>query len=267
MRAIRLFLRLTLFYVLFFLFMFGVLHFVPEAMNHLPVGGAQSLLAETGNDPFANIEVGASEVSDLRGSMVWVTIAIIGSLIAAWPVSWTYIASRKGQFYNESIVRTILILPMILTSIVLIVHNSLALAFSLAGIVSAIRFRNTLKDPGDALFILISIGIGLAGGIGALEIALAMTMAVNYASVLLWITEFGVKGKGDRYMRRPYIEGQKDMPFWKTLLSFEFNPDIEADKDDADNEKPLKGKPLEKQSDKDVSDNIEKSKTPEASKP
>ena len=93
---------------------------------------------------------------------------------------------------------------MLLTSIVLMVHNSLALAFSLAGIVGAVRFRNTLKSPGDALYILMAIAIGLSAGIGAIEIAIMMTILVNYAFVILWYTEFGVKDGSQRYMRRPY---------------------------------------------------------------
>ena len=76
-------------------------------------------------------------------------VAVLGSVLTALPVSWTYIACRKRDEYDNSIIRTIIILPMLLTSIVLMVHNSLALAFSLAGIVGAVRFRNTLKSPGD----------------------------------------------------------------------------------------------------------------------
>jgi len=244
MRALTLFYRLTLFYIAFAILMFGVLRFVPGSINYLPVGGAQSLLAETGNDPFANIEVGATEVSDMRGSVTWVLTAIFGALLISLPVSWTYIASRKEKFYNGSIVRAVIILPMILTSIVLMVHNSLALAFSLAGIVGAIRFRNTLKDPGDALYILIAIGIGLAGGIGALEIAFAMTMAVNYVSTILWITEFGVKDTGNRYMRRPYRSGEKDLTVVEAILNT--NTDETSGEDEAeiaDKEKSAKDTP------------------------
>jgi len=125
-------------------------------------------------------------------------------LLISIPVCTTYIACRKRNEYDNSIVRSILILPMLLTSIVLIVHDSLALAFSLAGIVGAVRFRNTLKSPGDALYILMAIGIGLSAGIGAIEVALVTTVLINYCYVFLWATEFGVINGSTRYMRRPY---------------------------------------------------------------
>ena len=204
MRAIQLFFQLSLYYIIFGLFIFFGLTLLPELKDFMPIGGAQSLLSQSSNDPFAAIEVGTSQISNIGESLIWIFIAVLGSVLTALPVSWTYIACRKRDEYDNSIIRTIIILPMLLTSIVLMVHNSLALAFSLAGIVGAVRFRNTLKSPGDALYILMAIAIGLSAGIGAIEIAIMMTILVNYAFVILWYTEFGVKDGSQRYMRRPY---------------------------------------------------------------
>lgn len=204
MRAFRLFTRLTAYYLSASIIIYLILRFVPEGRDYLPVGGAQTLLAGASSDPFAAIEIGSTGISDLRGSILWVFIAVVAALLISIPVCWTYIACRKRNEYDNSIVRSIIILPMLLTSIVLIVHNSLALAFSLAGIVGAVRFRNTLKSPGDALYILMAIGIGLSAGIGAIEVAIVMTVLVNYCYVALWATEFGVMNGSTRYMRRPY---------------------------------------------------------------
>ena len=78
---------------------------------------------------------------------------------------------RNDDEYDQSLINTILVLPMVVTGIVIIVQNSLALAFSLAGIAGAVRFRNSLKSSGDALFILLAVAIGLSAGIGAVELA------------------------------------------------------------------------------------------------
>jgi len=204
MRALRLFIRISLYYGCAALFIFLLLKIFPSARDYFPVGGAQSIISGSGDDPFASIDFATGKVTDLGGSMLWVLIAVLSSLLISIPVCTTYIACRKRNEYDNSIVRSILILPMLLTSIVLIVHDSLALAFSLAGIVGAVRFRNTLKSPGDALYILMAIGIGLSAGIGAIEVALVTTVIVNYCYVFLWYTEFGVIKGSTRYMRRPY---------------------------------------------------------------
>ena len=82
----------------------------------------------------------------------------------------------------------------------LAMQNSLALAFALAGIAGAVRFRNSLKSSGDALFILISVAIGLSAGIGAVELAAVISIALNYVFALLWITEYGERKGMKRYL-------------------------------------------------------------------
>ena len=93
-------------------------------------------------------------------------------------------------------------LPMVVTGIVIIVQNSLALAFALAGIAGAVRFRNSLKSSGDALFILCSVAIGLSAGIGAVELAAVISVAFNFTFAILWLTEYGERARHEALSRR-----------------------------------------------------------------
>ena len=111
-------------------------------------------------------------------------------------------AIRIRDEYDQSLIETIMLLPIAVTSIVIIVNNSIALAFGLAGIVGGVRFRNTLKSSGDALYVLLAIGIGLAAGIGAVEIAIVMTMFFNFCILILWTVDFGALRGTHRYMRK-----------------------------------------------------------------
>jgi hypothetical protein len=88
-------------------------------------------------------------------------------------------------------VQTIIIMPIVVTGISMIVLNSLALAFSLAGIVAAVRFRFTLDQPSHAMYIFVAISIGLGAGIGALGVALVISMAFVYANLAIWKLEYG----------------------------------------------------------------------------
>lgn len=202
MRVYRLFVRLTVYYLAVSAIVFAGVKLFPGLTDFLPLGGAESLLRGVGDDPFQSIEIGATRVSTLIDSLVWLVIAIIGALLTILPVSWTYMAIRDRDEYDQSMVETIMILPIAVTAIVIIVHNSLALAFSLAGIVGGVRFRNTLKSSGDALYILLAIGIGLSAGIGAMEIAIVMSIAFNYCFLTLWVTDYGAKKGAHRYMRK-----------------------------------------------------------------
>jgi hypothetical protein len=62
-------------------------------------------------------------------------------------------------------VQLLIILPLVVAGIVVLVKDSLALAFSLAGIVAAVRFRNTLDDSKDAVYVFLATGVGLAAAL------------------------------------------------------------------------------------------------------
>jgi hypothetical protein len=203
LRVAHLFTKLSLYYAAITGLVVAAVSLFPALDAYLPIGGAQALLSGASNDdPFKAIEIGATRVSSLGGSVLWMTIAITGAVLTILPVSWTYMAIRKRNEYDQSLVETIMILPIAVTSLVILVHNSVALAFSLAGIVAVVRFRNTLQSTGDALYVLVAIGIGLAAGVGAMEVAIVMSLAFNYCFLILWISDFGGHRGTRRYMRR-----------------------------------------------------------------
>jgi Domain of unknown function (DUF4956) len=74
--------------------------------------------------------------------------------------------------------------------IVVLVKYSVALAFSLAGIVAAVRFRNTLDDSKDAVYIFLATAIGLAAAVD-LPVALVISVLFNIVALSLWYSDFG----------------------------------------------------------------------------
>jgi len=204
MKAIRLFAQLSVYYLVIGLVVFVALKMFPWARDYLPVGGVEELInqpQQAGANGLTGVQAQPSgHVDSLSDSLFWLSTAIIGALLTALPVSWTYMSIRNNDEYDQSLISTIIILPLVVTGIVVIVQNSLALAFSLAGIAGAVRFKNSLKSSGDALFILLSVGIGLSAGIGAVELAIVMSIAFNYGFLALWFTEYGEREGMKRYM-------------------------------------------------------------------
>lgn len=105
------------------------------------------------------------------------------TLLLMLPVSWVYRAIHTDSIYDHSIDTTTLVLPAVVAGIVTVVQHSLALAFSLAGIVAGVRFRRALSDTFDTLFILASIGVGISAGVKSIEIAIVLTVFFNYAAI------------------------------------------------------------------------------------
>src|SRR5438067_5108585 len=201
MRAGKLLLQITAYYLVIALIVFAALKLWPGLRGYLPIGGVEQLITQPSKNPLqASEAVRAAHVANFGQSVFWLVVAIIAAILVSLPVSWMYMAVRGGDEYDQSLVNTIIVLPMVVTGIVIIVQNSLALAFSLAGIAGAVRFRNSLKSSGDALFILLAVGIGLAAGIGAIELAAVISIAFNYCFAALWITEYGEREGMKRFL-------------------------------------------------------------------
>jgi hypothetical protein len=201
MRAGKLLVQITAYYLIIALVIFVALKIWPGLRGYLPIGGVEQLISQPAKNPLqASEAVRAAHVANFGQSVFWLVVAIIAAIIVSLPVSWVYMAVRGGEEYDQSLVNTIIVLPMVVTGIVIIVQNSLALAFRLAGIAGAVRFRNSLKSSGDALFILLAVGTGLAAGIGAIELAAVISIAFNYCFAMLWITEYGERAGMKRFL-------------------------------------------------------------------
>lgn len=201
MPALRLVGQLTLYYAIIGIAVFAAITIWPEFRGYLPVGGVETLISQPSANPLEGLDaIRSQQVGTLGQSLFWLVVAIIGAFLCALPVTWVYMAVRSGAEYDQSLVNTILVLPIVVTGIVIIVQNSLALAFSLAGIAGAVRFRNSLKSSGDALFILVSVAIGLSAGIGAVELAAVVSISLNYCFAMLWMTEYGERKGMKRYL-------------------------------------------------------------------
>lgn len=107
------------------------------------------------------------------------------------PVTWIYVMTRRRKGFRQSVVQTLMILPIVVAGVVFMVKNSLALAFSLGGIVAAVSFRNTLRDTKDAVYIFLGTGVGLAAGIQSVPLAAALSVTFNVVILILWYTDFG----------------------------------------------------------------------------
>jgi hypothetical protein len=201
MRALKLFAQLSIYYLILVGGVWLVLRNYPDVRSYLPIGGAEQLInAGASKSNALEAVTQAAGVRTLGESLGWMGMAIVGVLLTALPVSWVYMATRTTEAYDQSLISSILILPVVVGSIVIVVQHSLALAFALGGIAGAVRFKNSLKSSGDALYILLSVGIGLSAGIGAVELALVMSFAFNYCFVALWISEYGERQGMKRYM-------------------------------------------------------------------
>ncbi|MGQ0813635.1 MAG: DUF4956 domain-containing protein [Gemmatimonadota bacterium] len=181
--------RLALFYLLIIAAGIALITYVPIIRNAWVSATANetSQLSDITKTDALTLTAKGDDPAERAISVLFITL---GALLISLPVAWVYTLTRRLR-YDPSLVHSVIMLPMVVSAIVVIVKDSVALAFSLAGIVAVVRFRNTLKDPKDAVYIFLALGIGLASGIQALDIALVMSLMFNTVILVLWRYNLG----------------------------------------------------------------------------
>ncbi len=162
----------------------------PEFVEYLPLGG----LGDLASDPLDSFEPVYSSfertVLDPDGP-IRLALACLGAVILIVPVSWVYFITSRQNSIDQSFVQTIIILPVVVSGIAMIVQYSVALAFSLAGIVAAVRFRFSLAMPSDAMYVFVAIAVGLGSGVGAVGVATVISFAFTITTLTMGRLEYG----------------------------------------------------------------------------
>ena len=114
-----------------------------------------------------------------------IALALIGAFLVAYPVALMYQWTNNAETYRPDFGRAMVLLPIAVAMAVFIVKDSLALAFSLAGIAAVVRWRLALREAMDGVFMFVMIGIGLAAGVQLLIVALVASIVFNFMILAL----------------------------------------------------------------------------------
>ena len=203
--------RLIVYYLAVFLVGFLAWRYLPPSVKDLVHMATQPLV---GGSAAPTVQFQTPDPSlELLSPMAVVfmgIIAMLAALIFCLPVSWTYMFTRQKKGYSQSVVHTLLLLPMVVSMVATLVRSSVALAFSLAGIVAAVRFRVALEDSRDAVFVFAVMALGLACGV-QLEIAAVLSVLFVTIVLILWYSDFA--------RTPPSLEGERAQKHYEKAVA------------------------------------------------
>lgn len=187
--------RLLAYYGILAIIVLALAYFFPDVLRRVAAKGVSevaegpTVLVDALNaSPSASVGFGPGSLGDVAITTV---LILLGTLVLMLPVTWVYMSARPIPGHNQAIVQTLLFLPMVVAGIVFIIQNSLALAFSLAGVMAAVRFRTTLRDTRDVVYIFLSIVVGFAGGVQSLAVGAIISIVYNMVLLITWRYDYG----------------------------------------------------------------------------
>lgn len=120
-----------------------------------------------------------------------IVLDLLLSYVLAQFVAWLYIWTHRGLSYSRNLTHSIVIIAMVVTSVMLVVGDSIARAFGLVGALAIIRFRTVLRDTRDTVFIFLALTIGIAIGAHHYAVAIGSALIIGLVAVQLSLTGFG----------------------------------------------------------------------------
>jgi len=116
--------------------------------------------------------------------------------------------------YSKGFVLTLVLLPMVVQTVILLVSGNLGAGVAVAGTFSLVRFRSVPGGAREIAAIFTAMAIGLATGMGYIAVAALLTVAVGLASLLMIHLHFGEQ---DENIRRLRVTMPEDLDYTKVF--------------------------------------------------
>ncbi len=196
--------RLVAYYALLFLFIFQASLLLRELGANYNLEGFEKIKGLI--DEAFNLSMSFDDVA-------YTFFALLLAFIFTLPIAWIYTVTRNDESFDPSLAQTIVVLAMVVTGVMIVISDETARAFALAGVVVAVRFRNTLQDTKDAVYVFVAVAIGMGCGTRVFHIAVWLSVIMSLTMYLLWKYQFGKSlrrastftgGKGKKEVQKLY---------------------------------------------------------------
>jgi hypothetical protein len=156
--------------------------------------------------------------SILEGSLSLQTfsICIISALILGLIVALVHSKTARS---NSNFATTLTILPVLVTTVILLVNGNLGTAVAVAGAFSLVRFRSVPGNSKEIMNVFFAMAIGLACGTGYIGFAALFTIFTSLVTLFLHLINFGKTDKREKILR---IDVPEDFDYTKDFDE-EFN--------------------------------------------
>lgn len=152
-----------------------------------PTDRSNSILSEL-FDPDYDTAAGNSE--DIIASRIFLRFLIAAILATFLAFRWRRGLSLSKR--NPYVAQTQILLAVVAAAMMMVVGDSAARAFGIFAAASLVRFRTNIRDPKETTVLLICLGVGLACGVGRLDMAAILTV---FSLVMLWVLENFERGQ------------------------------------------------------------------------
>lgn len=137
------------------------------------------------------LDVFTLQASMSQGSLVASIYAVVLSFVLSNLIALTYEKTFQGLSYSRTFVQALILGSIVVSIAMQAIGDNIARGIGMFGALTLIRFRSSLKDPKDMIFIFASLSIGIANGVHAYQVATVGTLGFCVAAFIIFKSPFG----------------------------------------------------------------------------
>lgn len=118
-------------------------------------------------------------------SLGMIVIRLVAAAVLGGAVALIYRATRPGSAVTQAFLRTLVLLSIMIAMVTQVIGTNVAMAFSLVGALSIVRFRTVVRDIEDTAFVIFAVVIGMAAGASQARVALTGLVVVLLTAVVM----------------------------------------------------------------------------------
>ena len=150
-----------------------------------------------------------------------IIIRIVVAAALGGAIFLSYWITHSGTIYSRKFNITLLTLTILTATVMTVIGNNIALSLGMVGALSIIRFRTSIKDSRDTIYIFWTIIVGICCGVGDYVVA-----GVGSSVVFLVLLLFGRVRSENRMLLIIRAQRDKEDAIRKLLFSYFKKPPV-----------------------------------------
>ncbi len=133
-----------------------------------------------------------SSISTNTENPTFLTIlfTVMFSFLMSVLIAFTYEKTSRQVARPDNYIQALVLIAIVAATVMQAIGDSLARGLGMLGALSIIRFRTTLRNPRNIVFMFSSLAAGIACGVGGYVIAFVGTLGLCISAFLLRLTPF-----------------------------------------------------------------------------
>ena len=141
------------------------------------------------------LDLSSLQYSSEYPGVVSIIFTVICSVVLGICVAFTYEKTSRDVDRPDNFLQALILVTIVAAMIMQAIGDSLARGLGMIGALSIIRFRTTIRDPRNIVFMFSAIAIGIACGVMGFTVAIFGTIGFCLTAFLLRFSSFSEKQK------------------------------------------------------------------------